>query len=128
MTPPPPSPHPSVLVVDDDADIREVMQLMLEHHGYAVQVATDGAEALARLHAGPRPSLILLDLMMPGMNGLEFRAEQLRDPELAEVPVVALTGASNVASEAEAAGLVVVRKPVGIAQLLAAIDQQRLGA
>ncbi|MDB4962916.1 MAG: Two-component response regulator [Myxococcales bacterium] len=113
----------SVLVVDDDADIREVMQLMLERHGYEVKVAADGVEALERLHEGEPPSVILLDLMMPGMNGLEFRAAQLRDPSISEVPVVALTGANNVATHAKASGLEVMRKPVPIGELLAAMDR-----
>lgn len=112
----------TVLVVDDDADIREIMQMTLQRHGYDVVVAADGAEALERLHGGRLPSVILLDLMMPGMNGLEFRGAQLKDPEIAAVPVVAITGAANAATEAETAGLFVIRKPASIAMLLAAIE------
>ncbi len=62
--------------------------------------------------------------MMPGMNGLEFRAAQLLDPQLADVPVVAITGAANVATEAETAGLAVIRKPAAIATLLRAIENR----
>jgi CheY-like chemotaxis protein len=104
----------SVLVVDDDADIREVMQTILESEGYVVLLAADGEDALAMLRTGVRPSLILLDMMMPHMNGLEFRAAQLQDPELAALPVVALTGASKAAKQMTAAreeGLHVISKP-----------------
>jgi CheY-like chemotaxis protein len=114
----------SVLVVDDDPDIREVMQTILELHGYEVLVAADGAEALHQLQEGARPSLILLDLMMPGMNGLEFRAAQLLDPALATLPVVALTGAATAAAEAEAEGLRVIFKPITMEDLLAEVDRQ----
>jgi two-component system response regulator MprA len=82
----------SVLVVEDEGDIRGMIRLALELEGYVVFEATDGRRALEQLRAGLRPSLILLDLMMPGMNGWEFRAEQGRDPELAAIPVVLISG------------------------------------
>ena len=80
-----------VLVVDDDPDVRELMSQLLELEGHQVQGAADGEEALACLRRGPRPDAILLDLRMPGMNGWEFRAAQLADPELASIPVYVLT-------------------------------------
>jgi CheY-like chemotaxis protein len=83
--------EPLLLVVDDDPDVRELMVQLLELEGYRVLGAADGQEALASLRKGPRPDAILLDLRMPGMNGWEFRAAQLADPELASIPVYVLT-------------------------------------
>jgi CheY-like chemotaxis protein len=80
-----------VLVVEDDRDVRESLVAVLEDAGYPVISAADGRAALDLLRAGPRPSVILLDLMMPVMDGFEFRAEQVRDPSLADVPVVVFT-------------------------------------
>src|SRR5690606_13804277 len=78
-----------ILVVEDDQDIRESVVEILEDEGHRVSAAADGREALERLQrAQPRPDLILLDLMMPVMNGFQFREEQLKRPELAGIPVV----------------------------------------
>jgi len=60
---------PSVLVVEDDPDLRETLTALLTHHGYSVHTATNGREALARLRNAPHPGVVLLDLMMPVMNG-----------------------------------------------------------
>ena len=81
----------SVLVVDDDFDARNLLALALSVEGYAVMSATNGAEALAvaRRH---RPGVILLDLAMPVMDGFAFREEQLRDPVLADIPVICVSG------------------------------------
>ena len=76
-----------VMLVEDDVDIRADLSALLCSEGFEVVCAADGAEALAHLRAGARPAVILLDLMMPLMNGWEFRAEQLRDPSL-EVGIV----------------------------------------
>jgi CheY-like chemotaxis protein len=82
------SPGAAILVVEDDADVRETLVLVLESEGFDVREARDGREALEVLRGGFRPRLILLDLMMPVMNGWEFRAETKRDPQLASIPVV----------------------------------------
>lgn len=85
-------PQGCVLIVDDDAAIREALILALEDEGYQVQSANNGRDALDRLRRSPRkPDLILLDLMMPVMSGWDFRREQERDPELAAIPVVVLS-------------------------------------
>src|SRR5207249_387698 len=81
----------TVLVVEDDFDLRDALVPILEYEGHRVVSAANGREALDWLHAMPPPSLILLDLMMPVMNGEEFRAEQLRDPALASIPGVILS-------------------------------------
>lgn len=114
----------SILVVEDDADVRETLVLVLESEGFVVREARDGREALDALHAGFRPRLILLDLMMPVMNGWEFRAEMKREPELASIPVVfvsALEPAPDRAAALEAAGF--LHKPFDLEALLQTVDR-----
>jgi CheY-like chemotaxis protein len=109
-----------ILVVEDDRDIRESLVEVLEDAGYRVSSAGDGRQALEVLEAAPeRPALILLDLMMPVMNGFQFREEQLARPHLAEVPVLVITADANAKARAgilKAAGL--LQKPVKIQPLL----------
>jgi CheY-like chemotaxis protein len=107
-----------VLVVDDDADIRETILAVLERHGFLAMAAADGAEALDRLRAGATPRLILLDLMMPRMTGEEFRAAQLAEPSLAKIPVVVLSGARGVDDLARRIGTEVLPKPFELSSLL----------
>src|SRR5512146_3119469 len=76
-----------ILVVEDDADIRSVLCEILRDHGFDVAAACNGRDALDQLRRGARPSLILLDLMMPIMSGADFRAAQLATPELRGIPV-----------------------------------------
>jgi CheY-like chemotaxis protein len=85
-----------ILIVDDDSDTREGLSLAMEAAGYSVRTARDGVEALKVLRQC-RPDLILLDLVMPTMDGWTFRMQQLRDPALADIPVVVLAGC-NVAT------------------------------
>ncbi len=80
-----------VLLIEDDDDIRDVLHSALVDEGYEVLVATDGGEALAILGRQTRRCLVLLDLLMPIMNGWQFRAFQLRHPRLATHPVIAMT-------------------------------------
>ena len=80
-----------VLIADDDRDVRESLTILLEMHGHSVVQAWNGRDALERLHSGPRPSLILLDLMMPVMDGWQFRRAQLGDPAVAPIPVVVIS-------------------------------------
>lgn len=113
-----------ILVVDDDPDIREAITYILELDGYEVATAGDGLDALAYLRANPAPSLILLDWMMPHCDASQFRAEQLRDPELAKIPVVLLTAdvrvVQKLATLALAGGL---SKPVDLQVLLDTVKQ-----
>jgi len=113
----------TILVVDDDPDIRTALSELLESEGYEVMGAANGAAALAQLRAGARPCAILLDLMMPFMNGWEFRAEQLRDPALREIPVVLLTasGYTDATVRAEFGRVEYFPKPPSPDHLLAAI-------
>jgi CheY-like chemotaxis protein len=107
----------SVLVVDDENDIREAMSELLAEEGYVVFGAGDGAEALKQLR-DHHPAVVLLDLMMPGMNGWEFRAAQKGDPDLSTIPVIVLSALGRVAG-LDAAGY--IEKPFEVQQLLDAI-------
>ena len=89
-----------VLVVEDHEDLRELLTVLLEGEGFSVQTAANGREALAALDES-RPALILLDLMMPVMNGDEFRARQLADPRYRDVPVICMTAAHDGRARAE---------------------------
>ena len=118
-------PCAGVLVVEDDADILRAVVQVLEDEGIAVQAAENGRTALAALRApgASRPCLILLDLMMPVMDGWAFRAEQLRDPALSDIPVIVLTADGNAAEKATLLnGAGALRKPVELLTLLEAIQ------
>ena len=78
----------TILVVEDSADARALMRSLLLRQGYDVAMANDGLEALAYLEANPRPALILLDLRMPIMDGLQFLEHQSQRPAIADLPVV----------------------------------------
>jgi CheY-like chemotaxis protein len=84
-----------VLVVEDHADLREMLAVLLEAEGFAVETATNGAEALRSLEERCCPSVILLDLMMPVMTGDEFRQKQLENPRYSHVPVICMTAAHD---------------------------------
>jgi CheY-like chemotaxis protein len=114
---------PSILVVDDDEDNREVLGEVLGEAGYSVVCARDGAEAL-QLLGQLRPDVILLDLHMPIMDGLEFRAAQRRDPSLALIPTVVMTAADRFKDRmAELAPAETLRKPVKLAKLLSIVER-----
>src|SRR5882724_1347611 len=87
--------HHTILVVDDDDDLREVICGVLEDAGYQAASAGNGREALDFLRSSPRPCLVLLDLMMPVMDGLAFIAEKEADSLLANIPVVVITAAAG---------------------------------
>jgi CheY-like chemotaxis protein len=94
-----PPPH-LVLVVEDHESTREAFALLLSSVGYRVATAPDGRQALEHLRHGERPCLILLDLMMPGMDGWQFREEQRRDEQLADIPVIVCSAAGNLRERA----------------------------
>ena len=111
-----------VLIVDDDPDIRETMAFLLESVGHRVVAAANGADALQRLHEGLAPCLILLDLMMPVMNGWEFLNEQRRDATLSTIPVVILTGAGQPAEQTAVLGVTgYLEKPVHLDTLFSTV-------
>jgi CheY-like chemotaxis protein len=108
-----------VLLVDDHEEARDALAMLLKNEGFAVREASDGQEALDALYDGPRPCLVVLDLMMPGMDGWEFRRRQLRSPQFARIPTVVLSGHANLS--AAATGLStheVLAKPVVLGRLL----------
>jgi CheY-like chemotaxis protein len=112
------------MVIEDDPDIRETVLELLADHALSAVGATDGADALHLLHdpAVGKPDLILLDIMMPVMNGFEFRAAQRGDPELADIPVVVLTAhatAAQAARDLAADGF--LNKPFDLDTLLATV-------
>ena len=113
----------NVLLVEDDDDIREVIQDALERRGYAIVAVEDGREALDHLQSGrARPSLILLDMTMPTMSGWEFLQEQARLPAIAEIPVVVLSAMTNLDKQPAAeqwAGI--LTKPVTLESLLSTV-------
>lgn len=80
-----------ILLVEDDAALRCALSELLRENGYEVACATDGRDALAQLGTRPAPSVILLDLVMPVMDGWAFRAEQRRDPLLAAIPTIVIS-------------------------------------
>ena len=89
-----------IMIIEDDDSIRNNLQLLLESEGYSVETATDGRAALDQLSAATTlPSLIILDLMMPVMDGVQFRKEQLNDPKLSTIPVVLATAGVNIESK-----------------------------
>lgn len=108
-----------VVVVEDDADVRSALADLLEEEGYAVAVAHNGSAALAALQTLSQPKLIILDLMMPEMNGWELLHQLKADARLADVPVAVL---SAVAAFEQRRGKLdvaaVLPKPVDAGQLL----------
>ena len=109
-----------VLVVEDDEDIRADLTAILRVKGFAVDEAANGKEALARLRDGERPCLMVLDLMMPVMNGWELRAAMLADGDLAKVPVVVVSGKGRIPPDEERtlAPAAVLVKPFELSELL----------
>lgn len=101
----------TVLVVEDNVDVREMMQILLEDAGYDVRAAANGREALASMRAC-RPSLVLLDLDMPVMDGWEFRRRQIADDRLSDVPVICVTASCNVLDVTTEMNIRCVAKPV----------------
>ena len=108
-----------ILIVDDDPEILSTIGELLEDEGYVVEKAENGADALEALRKMPTsPCLVLLDLMMPVMNGFDLLRELAADPRLSSVPVVVLSAHSQASNVAGAKRF--LRKPVTLAQLLGA--------
>ena len=118
-------PSSNVLVVDDDDDIRDSLIEFLEDHGHQALGAANGSEALALLDP-PRASfcLIILDLMMPVMDGSTFRDEQLQRPAVAGIPVIVVSAYKDVETRAQALGAVRwLTKPFDLTALLRLVEE-----
>lgn len=114
----------TLLIVDDDVDVRDSLVELLDAEGYSVLTAANGSDALAMLRdAVSLPSVILLDLMMPVMNGYEFRMTQMRDERLAAIPVFLLSAGERV-DERMRDVAEVLPKPLDIDALLAALARE----
>jgi CheY-like chemotaxis protein len=112
-----------VLVVDDQVDIRVALQDLLEIHGFFVRTAANGRVALEMLKAGPLPCVMVLDLMMPVMNGQQLSAALRSDPDerLRGLPIIVMTAGD--ASEAPKDAIRVMCKPLRSSELLATIHE-----
>jgi CheY-like chemotaxis protein len=113
-----------VLVVEDDPDIQQVLRFALEMAGYPVTTADNGVEALRQLKAATPPCLILLDLMMPVMDGWQFRAAQQQDPALAAIPVVVISADGRTPQKAVSIGAAgYLTKPVDFDRLVEVVQR-----
>ena len=111
----PSSPCP-VLIVEDDDDLRDMMAQMLTLEGFDAAAVANGREALEYLHSASPPNVILLDLMMPVMDGWEFRRQQKADPALAPVPVIVLSALDPARAAVDATAF--MKKPLDFDRLL----------
>jgi CheY-like chemotaxis protein len=114
------TPHCPVLIVEDDEDLREMMAQLLTLEGFHAAAVANGREALEYLHLRDKPDVILLDLMMPVMDGWEFRRQQQADPALAPVPVIVLSALDQArASSLDADAF--LKKPLDFDRLLSLV-------
>ena len=111
-----------ILVVDDDADIREVLSDVLRELGHDVVTASNGLQALEILRQGALPCMVLLDLMMPVMDGYLFLEAQRGDPALASIPVTVITAGRQIDWD-RLAGATLVTKPIRLPALLSIIQK-----
>src|SRR4051794_25078165 len=109
-----------VLIVEDDQGVREALRAVLEDEGFGVRSAENGVRALELLHKGPLPCLVLLDLMMPLMNGFDLSERLRQDPALAALPVIIITAAH---APVLPGAVRVMRKPIRITELVAAVRE-----
>jgi CheY-like chemotaxis protein len=121
-------PHP-ILVVEDEPSLQVIISHFLKRAGYTVVAAHNGKEALRVLRAGVEPCLILLDLMMPIMDGVEFMSLRREDPRLSQLPVVLCSAAPNLEAKAAQLGAVAhIQKPFSFKSLLDVVDAHRLAS
>ncbi len=107
----PDRPTRPILLIDDNEDVRVSMKTLLEIEGYTVVAACEGEEALTLLREGLDPCVILLDMLMPGKDGLQFRTEQLADPVFSTIPTIAYSANPGLESKAVLLGLPFIKKP-----------------
>jgi CheY-like chemotaxis protein len=114
----------TVLLVEDDADVRDEIAAALERGGYRVVAAAHGLDALELLHASPvPPALILLDWMMPVMDGMEFLSHVASDPQYTSIPIVVVSAVAKLARIPSLCVAAVMAKPVRVRTLLDVVDR-----
>jgi CheY-like chemotaxis protein len=112
------------MIIDDDDDLRKALTLIMSTYGYDVAPFGDARVALGALESGAAPFLILLDLMMAGMSGWEFRAAQLGNPKLTGIPVVVLTASNRLTDGTHTLSDVeIIPKPFALDSLLTVVDR-----
>jgi CheY-like chemotaxis protein len=114
-------PNKTVLIIEDDCLLRGAMKMLLEWEGYRVECAVNGEEGLDRLRGKALPSVILLDLKMPGLDGWQFMKERRRDPALATIPVIVVSALAEAKNSWSA---VHIQKPFQPPELLEAVRRQ----
>jgi CheY-like chemotaxis protein len=113
-----------LMIIDDDDDLRQALTLIMSTYGYDVAAFGDARGALGALENGTEPFLILLDLMMAGMSGWEFRAAQLRNSRISSIPVVVLTAANTLTDGGNTlSGVEIIPKPFALDSLLAVVER-----
>jgi len=112
-----------VLIVDDDPDIRDAVGECLRYEGYDVHSASDGHDALNRLEFGLKPNVILLDLMMPVLNGFDVLEALQSRPDWKKIPVVVVSANRGYEADDLAGAVSILRKPVNVDRLLEAVQQ-----
>jgi len=112
----------SILVVDDDDDVRKMLCFVLAAEGYPTEEAHDGVEALERMHADGPPAMAVVDLMMPRMDGGELIRQMNQDPALAQTPIAIVSGHSSLGEKLPHVSAHLV-KPIEIGELLAVVHR-----
>jgi len=111
-----------ILIVEDDFFIRQSLEDFLSEEGFDVKAAANGAEALSLLGHGFIPHVILLDLMMPVMDGFEFRERQIASPELSTIPVIVMSAYGDSAKNNEKLSVrAYLKKPLNVQEVLDSI-------
>ncbi|MEO5896874.1 MAG: response regulator [Vicinamibacterales bacterium] len=113
---------PTVLIVEDDQDTREMLTSFLQLEGYLTETATNGREALDRLAGGIKANIIVLDLMMPVMDGWQFRRRQIEDAQLAKIPTIVVSAAGR-GRMAQISADAHLAKPIDMDELLFRLSQ-----
>jgi CheY-like chemotaxis protein len=113
-------------VVDDTEDIRDIVCLALETEGYPVVPASDGQDAIEKLEQGLQPCMILLDIAMPRMDGIEFRRRQVADERFSDIPVVVCSSVYDAGFITHTLGTPVLRKPIDFDAMLEMLDKHRI--
>ncbi len=114
----------TILIIEDDAEARDALSDFLSLSDYRVIAAANGREGMAALKSGPRPNVIILDMLMPGINGFRFRRLQKREPEFASIPVIVTTAIGRAAG---IAADLILQKPFDLQILLREVERFCIG-